>query len=198
MPELDAVILAAGLSRRMGRNKLLLPLGNATVFGQLLANFPFTQFYRVIVVLADREVERIAETFPVCVCRNEHPEAGKSSSIRLGLDAGDPEHGVMFSVADQPLLSGQTVIKLVEVFRSYPENIVLPTVHHAPASPAIFPAKLRAELQGLRGDEGGRKVIQRHPALVRAVPFFAPEEFLDIDTDSAYQDIAKRWDRKIE
>lgn len=196
MVELDAVILAAGLSRRMGCNKLLLPLGESTVFGHFLAKFPYPFFARVIVVVTDRAVEDIARPFPVQISHNTRPEMGKSSSIRLGLEAGEGQRGVLFSVADQPLLTGATIMKLVEVFRTHPTRIVLPKVADTPASPVIFPADLRSALQDLRGDEGGRKVVQRHGERVLAVGFSSPDEFCDIDTDDHYQDILKRWNKK--
>lgn len=193
MAELDAVILAAGLSQRMGRNKLLLPFGESTVIGRFLTNFPYGLFAQVIVVIADRAVEEIARSFPVQICRNEHPEEGKSSSIRLGLEAGESQRGILFSVADQPLLTGATIMKLVEVFRNNPSRIVLPKVSGTSASPVIFPADLRIDLQKLQGDEGGRKVIQNHFERKLAVDFSSPDEFYDIDTDDNYQDILRRW-----
>jgi len=196
MAKLDAVILAAGLSRRMGCNKLLLPFGESTVIGQFLATFPYTLFARIIMVLTDPAVEDIARAFPVQICRNEHPERGKSSSIRLGLEAGDSRHGVLFSVADQPLLTGVTIMKLVEAFRNNPTRIVLPQVADSPANPVIFPADLRRELQELQGDDGGRKIIQRHFGRVLAVEFATPDEFCDLDTDDAYQDILRKWNEK--
>lgn len=196
MVELDAVILAAGLSRRMGCNKLLLPFGESTVLGHFLAKFPYALFARVIVVVTDRAVEDIARAFPVQISHNKRPEAGKSSSIRLGLEAGEAQRGVLFSVADQPLLAGSTIMTLVEMFRTHPARIVLPKVAGTPASPVIFPADLRSALRDLQGDEGGRKVVQRHGERVLAVEFPSPDEFCDIDTDDHYQDILRRWNEK--
>jgi len=196
LAELDAVILAAGLSRRMGCNKLLLPLGESTVFGRFLTNFPHDRFARVIVVVADSMVEHIARSFPVQICHNEHPEEGKSASIRLGLLAGRAEHGVLFSVADQPLLTRTTVIRLVECFRSNPTSIVAPQVAGVPASPVIFPAELRSELLKLQGNEGGRQIMQRHSERIQRVDFASADEFCDIDTNDAYQDILKKWTKQ--
>lgn len=196
MADLDAVILASGLSRRMGTNKLLLPLGDSTVIGQLLASFPFAIFAKVIVVYCDQRVAAIAGAFPVLLLRNDTPERGKSRSIQLGLAAGNTAHGVMFAVADQPLLKPNTISTLVEIFSDNPDSIILPKVHGIPANPVIFPADLRRELALLEGDNGGREVIRRHPARVQAVPFSCGDEFCDIDTYGNYQDVVARWNQQ--
>ncbi len=60
MPKVDAIIMASGLSRRMGCNKLLLPLGDSTVVEQFLGRFPYALFQKVIVVYGDRQVAAIA------------------------------------------------------------------------------------------------------------------------------------------
>jgi len=193
MADLDAVILAAGLSQRMGCNKLLLPFGESTVIGRFLARFPHALFARVIVVIADRMVETIAQAFPVRICRNEHPEEGKGSSIRLGLQAGSPQHGVLFSVADQPLLTGATIARLVATFNTDPTRIVMPKVVDTPANPVIFPADLRGELQLLQRDEGGRTVIERHFQRVSTVEFASSDQFCDIDTDDTYRNLLRKW-----
>lgn len=194
MCRVDAVILASGLSRRMGgTNKLLLPLGDATVLGRFLARFPFTYFESVIVVYHDEQVAAIAEKFPVTRCCNDNPELGKSRSIRLGLAATEANNGVMFTVADQPLLTPVTLCRLVEVFCDNPDKIVLPEVNGSPANPVTFPADLRPELQKLQGDCGGRQILRRYPERVRAVPFSSGHEFFDIDTPAMYQEAVEQW-----
>lgn len=196
MAKPEAVILAAGLSRRMGSNKLLLPLGDSTVLGQVLSRFPYELYERVILVWADPRVAAIAGPFPITLSQNDDPAAGKSRSIRLGLAATSPEHGVLFAVADQPLLSPATVHRLIDEFRAHPEAIVLPEVHGRSANPVIFPADLRAELARLQDDHGGREVLRRHPHRVRAVPFTDEAEFFDIDTFDRYQEVVAQWQPK--
>ena len=112
MGRVDAVILASGLSRRMGCNKLLLPLGGSTVLDQFLSGFPYALFENVIVVHGEGEVAAIARRYPVVLCHNQNPEAGKSHSIHLGLSVSTAEDGVLFAVADQPLLTSGVIARL--------------------------------------------------------------------------------------
>ena len=193
MPEIAAVILAAGLSERMGTAKLLLPLGNSTVIGQFLARFPFALFQRVILVYHDEQIAAIARAFPVILCQNDNPGAGISRSIHLGVSCTQSENGLMFVVADQPLLTGQTISRLIDAFHTDQHSIVLPGVNGNPANPVIFPAGLRLELLSLEGDSGGRQLIRRFPDLVRTVPCDSEHEFYDIDTPQLYQRVVKRW-----
>lgn len=193
MAELDAVILASGLSRRMGENKLLLPLGDSSVMHIFLGNFPYEIFREVIVVVADERVAAIGREFPVTLCRNTNPEQGKSHSIRLGLAASAATDGILFAVADQPFLQGSTIRKLVDVFCKEKNRIVVPEVLGLLRNPVLFPACLRAELLGLHGDAGGRMVIKQHPELVRCVPFADEAQFVDIDTPDAYNEVIDLW-----
>ncbi len=194
--KIDAVVLASGLSRRMGTNKLLLPLGNSTLFEHFLTTFPYELFDRVIVVAADEKVIAIARHYPVRVCCNTEPGKGKSHSIQTGLSACSVDNAVMFTVADQPLLSATTIRKLVNTFSSCNRTIVMPEVNGTPANPVIFPADLHCELQQLKGDHGGRLIIARHPERVSTVYCSSAEEFYDIDTPESYQKLVAEWNRE--
>ncbi len=194
MTKLDTIIMASGLSRRMGCNKLLLPLGKSTVVEQFLGRFPYGLFQKVIFVYGDRQVAAIADRYPVILCHNQDPQAGKSHSIQLGLSMSTAEDGIMFAVADQPLLTGTTIQILVEMFyRQDCKKIIVPEVAGRPANPVIFPAACRREFAELQGDSGGRRLIVKEPERICSVPFAAGEDFSDVDTPESYQNILKKW-----
>lgn len=194
MCRLDAIILASGLSRRMGCNKLLLPLGNSTVLGQFLSRFPYTFFQKIVFVYCEQQVAAIARQYPVILCHNPSPEAGKSHSIQLGLSASAAEDGIMFAVADQPLLTSATTQTLIEMFREKKaKKIIVPEVDGKPANPVVFPATCRREFAKLRGESGGRQLIIRQPERVCYVPFASKEEFCDVDTPENYQKLVTKW-----
>jgi molybdenum cofactor cytidylyltransferase len=194
MCRLDAIILASGLSRRMGCNKLLLPLGNSTVIDQFLRRFPYAHFQKVIVVYGDQQVAAIAGKYPTTLCCNQDAKAGKSHSIQLGLSASTAEDGMMFAVADQPLLTSGTIQKLVEVFCTKKfEKIIVPEADGCPANPVIFPAFCRSEFAELHGDLGGRQLIMKQVERVCYVSLGSEEEFCDVDTPENYQKIVDKW-----
>lgn len=193
MAKLDAVILAAGLSRRMGRDKLLLPLGDSTLFHHVLSRFPFTHFSRTVVVAAKEEIAGICSEFPILVCHNHSPEQGQAHSISLGLKATSAENRILFSVADQPLVEAETISRLVALSTSYPDRIIQPRIGRIPCNPVIFPADLRTELHTLRGDCGGREIIRSHPARVKWLQADSAWQFLDIDTPEQYRQLLEQW-----
>jgi len=188
-----AVILAAGLSIRMGRNKLLLPLGHSTVLGQFLRRFPFDLFEKVIVVYSESSVAKEAKQFPVELCHNQSPETGKSHSIQLGLKACRTKNAIMFFVADQPLLQQTTIKKLVRLSQKNPGHIVLPVVNDIQRNPVIFPAEFHYELNILQDNYGGREVIRNNPGKIVRQSFHSADEFLDIDTVEMYQRVVDLW-----
>lgn len=193
MYDIDAVILASGRARRMGANKLLLPLGTSTVIASFLELFPFDLFQKTILVYSDNRVKTAVSHLPVIPCYNDNPDSGKSYSIRKGLEISAAEDGIMFLVADQPLLSRATLVTLIKVFNDDRRFIVVPQINGERANPVIFPCCFRAELLDLKGDSGGRLVISRHPGQVRTVSMHSPEEFIDIDTPQQYQKVVSLW-----
>ena len=199
MCRVDAIILASGLSKRMGCNKLLLPLGDSTVIGQFLSRFPYALFQKTVLVFGDQQVAAIASQYQVVLCNNSNPKAGKSHSIQLGLSASTAEDGMMFAVADQPLLTSATIKTLLEMFwEKKTKKIIVPIVDGRPANPVVFPATCRSEFAELHGDSGGRQLILKQPERVCYVPFASGEEFLDVDTPKKYQKVVAKWQFQVE
>lgn len=195
MCSVDAIILASGLSNRMGSNKLLLPLGDSTVIDQFLKTFPYQLFQKVILVTANEEVGQIAKNHQTTICYNDNPAAGKSGSIQCGLTASTARDGIMFTVADQPFLTQEVIRKILDCFSSNHRRIVYPEVDGTPGNPVIFPTAFRANLMALQGNSGGRTLCKQFADKTLAVPFESAEIFMDIDTPQTYQDAVARWNK---
>lgn len=192
--EVDAIVMAAGLSRRMGRNKLLLPFGedgetDGTILGTFLKKIPYDLFSSVIVVYSDERIRDILSSFPVVLVKNLHPEQGKSSTIQQGLRQSHAQDGVMFFVGDQPLLQQQTMRKLLQAFSQNPQTIILPSCAGRRGNPVIFPSRCRTDLMNLCADEGGKQLFSPYAQFIREVACGSPEEFIDVDTEEKYQQI---------
>jgi molybdenum cofactor cytidylyltransferase len=99
----------------------------------------------------------------------------------------------MFSVADQPLLTAETIGRLVQLHQQCHQNIVQPHINGKPANPVIFPSDLRNELAALTNGSGGRELIHRHVDRVQTLFCSAVEEFHDIDTQEDYHQLVKKW-----
>lgn len=184
METLGCVVLAAGNARRFGANKLTAPLGGRTVIERALDAVPPARFSVVTVVTQYPDVLRLAERYGFSAVRNEHPEAGLSRSVRLGLAAARDCDAVCFMAADQPLLRRESVDALLSFFRQQPECIAALAHGGRRGNPCVFPARFFPELSALSGDVGGAAVIRRHPDALRLLE--VPErELWDVDTPQA-------------
>jgi molybdenum cofactor cytidylyltransferase len=194
----SAVVLAAGGSTRLGCPKQLLPVSGTpgtgrTMIEHVLFGVMGTSVDEVIVVLGYAAAE-IAPHIPAG-CRtvlNPDWEAGISSSIRAGLEAAHRRaEAVLFVLADQPLLTGTALERILRVYYGTTKAIVAPVYRGQRGAPALFDRRLFPALRSLRGDVGGREVIRQFPRDVLAVEMGTPEMFLDVDTASDYEELLK-------
>src|SRR6185369_15732790 len=115
-PNVAAILLSAGLSRRMGTCKQLLPLGGKTVIGRCLETLLGGWVTEVVVVVGPHgdAVEEAVQGYPVTVVRTTDPNGDMAASIRRGREALSPSvSGVMIALCDHPLVTPQTVARLV-------------------------------------------------------------------------------------
>lgn len=174
-----AVIMAAGSSRRMGQNKLLMEIKGETLLKRFLTNFTSDIFSQTVLVYADDEVGHIAQTFDISTIKNTLG-GEKNTTIKLGTEACADADGIAFFTADQPFTKIGTILNLVKTYNGH--NIVIPICERRRRNPVIFPPETYAALASLRGDRGGRNVIDMYPELCTEVIFSDPVQFTDIDT----------------
>jgi molybdenum cofactor cytidylyltransferase len=187
---LGCVVLAAGNASRFGRNKLSENFRGKPLIQWALEAVPVDRLgpvyadvpAPVCVVTQYPDVGMLAAAFGFGGVFNEAPESGISHSVVLGTQALMHRcSGLLFLVADQPLLRRQSVAALADRFLADPTRIVVPAAGERRGNPCVFPASLYPELLALTGDRGGKQVINRHPELVTLVPVPA-EELQDVDT----------------
>jgi len=156
----------------MGGAKHLRPLDGAPLAERVVRALSATSAARVSIVLApgDREGRELAERLGIRALAAEDSDEGRAASVRAAVRAAAPESaGILFALADQPFLEAADFERLLAAFRSEPRGIVRARYGDQPGSPALFARAHFAELLELRGRDGGRAVIARHPELVRTV-----------------------------
>lgn len=181
-PRISAVLLAAGLSRRYGANKLLARADGVPLYRRAFSALPPSLFAQAAVVSCYDEILAAAEAAGYLPVRNPDPAAGQSLSLRLGLAALAAPDAVLFSVCDQPRLTRESVTGLIAAYRSDPEHITALSWEGRRGNPVIFPARWFPALMALTGDVGGGAVLRAHPETVRLWEAGAPEELADWDT----------------
>lgn len=184
---LGCVILAAGNAARFGENKLLTEFRGRPLIEWAFAALPAERLAAVTVVTQYEAVAALARDRGFSVVRNEAPELGVSHSVALGTRALKERcEGLLFLVADQPLLGRQTVEGILDRFLAEPDRIVVPAAGERQGNPCVFPAALFPDLEALTGDRGGKQLIRRFPERVERVSV-APQELFDVDTLSDLQ-----------
>ena len=181
-----AVILAAGLSVRMGQPKLLLQLGGKTILEHVIHNVLQSRAGEIILVLGAyrQEIERVTDAYPVRRVFNPQYASGQGSSVAAGAAAVSPEAGgILFLAGDQPLIPPEFIDRVIAVFQETDALIVRPET----GLPAIFNVSLKEELRRLGGDTGGRQLLEKYRDRVVTVPGCPGLASLDIDTEEDYR-----------
>jgi molybdenum cofactor cytidylyltransferase len=186
---ISAIVMAAGESKRMGKLKQLMPLGDSTILAQTTDNLLNSKVSEVIVVLGHKaeEVRKAISGRPVKVTVNPAYQQGMSTSIVTGLNlVSDKARAVMLALGDQPFVDSQTVNKILGEFNSHNKGIAVPVYRGRRGRPVIFAISYKDELLGLEGDIGGREIINRHPDDVLEVAVNCEGVCIDIDTEESY------------
>lgn len=179
---IGCVILAAGNAVRFGKNKLLFPINEKPMIERAFEALPVEELCGVVVVTQYEEIETLAGKHGFSCLRNRCPEAGISRSVRLGTQVlMERCDGILYQVSDQPWLKRESVARMLELFREYPERIVSMSSGGKRGNPCVFPKAYFEELCCLSGDRGGRAVIERHREDLLLFEVSEPE-LADIDT----------------
>jgi molybdenum cofactor cytidylyltransferase len=163
MGKIEAVVLAAGASRRYGEaNKLLEPLNGSTVLGCVIRSLEEAGIAPIVVTGC--EADRIQAAIPtVRTVLNPLWEEGMGTSLAAGVAATEPDSAVMIVLGDMPGLRPQVIHKLIEALDGQSVRIVVP-VYDADSGrfghPVLFGSGFRSKLLQLSGDEGARRIIR--------------------------------------
>ena len=178
-PKIGCVIMASGLSKRFGTNKLMADFHGKPMLQRALDATDGLFSHRVVVTRHE-SVAALCREQNVDVVLHDLPH--RSDTVRLGLEAlGDPDC-CMFLPGDQPLLRRETVATLLEAWKENPDRIVRPAYEDSEGSPVLFPAWAFPELKNLPEGKGGGVIIKNHPEVVHRVSIANPFELADADT----------------
>jgi molybdenum cofactor cytidylyltransferase len=188
-----AIILAAGLSSRMGQPKLLLPWGRTTVLGQVVSTFAAAGIDDILVVTggARAQVEDVVTSLsldlPVRTVFNPEFERGEMlSSIQAGLAAlGSRVCTALIGLGDQPQVQPETVTRICAAFVRSGSPLVIPSFQNRRGHPWLAASQLWPEIMALPNSTTPRHFLNAHSDQVEYVP--ADQSILkDLDTPEDY------------
>ena len=206
MNNIACIIMASGLGRRFGGNKLLAEFHGKPLIEHILEQTEGL-FPRRVVVTRYREIEEICRRQGIdCVL---HTLPGRNDTIRLGVEffqadrsqtiskTGNPKKelfdsekppfhpkGYLFCPADQPLLTKGTLKKIAAEFSQHhkPGDIFRLSYGEMAGAPVLFDAVYAEELTKLPEKNGGSYLIRKYPCQVISITAASAAELMDVDT----------------
>ena len=192
-----AIVPAAGLSTRMGKNKLFLTYDSKFLIVHAVDTLLNSAIGQVIVVVG-HEADKVKESLrgkPVTIVENADYRDGLSTSIRTGLAAAPAEaDAIMIFLPDQPLLEPGDVNRLARAFAeaaALGKSFVVPFFKGQRGNPVILDASYRESILEVVGDVGCRRVIKRNPDRVFPVEMETDHVVRDVDTLQDYEALPK-------
>ena len=185
-------MLAAGLSRRMGTSKQLLPLADKPVIHHCLNTLFATRAHPIVVVLGPggEAVQEAIASFAVTIAWNRDPEGDMAGSVRAGLALLPQDcSGVLIHLVDHPLVTPTAMQAICAAHQAMPQSIVIPTCNGRQGHPTLFPRPILAELTP---SVILRDIVRKDPARVLRVPVEDEGIFLDMDTPAEYEAMRQR------
>ncbi len=189
MKRVGAIVLAAGHSRRMGTQKLLLPLGTDPVIAHVVDQVRRSAIHEITMVVGEDAV-RIAQALdphPMRWAVNPDPRGDMLSSVRCGLRSLPHDwDGVMVVLGDQPGVTAVVMDILLAAFRSSDRGIAVPTHQGRRGHPIVFDRRYVHEILESFDDVGLRGLLQAHVPDVLEVDVSANEILEDLDEPADY------------
>ena len=190
MPKIGAIILAAGLSKRMGQSKLLLSLKGKPIF-----RYPLEQAIRnhmqPICLIGGQHMQAFqtesSDLLNVEYIYNPRYEKGMSSSLKIGIEnIKYRTDATIIFLADQPFVPDLVLQSMIEQFGK-DTRIVRPQYQGNFGHPILIDKSLYDEFLNLEGDQGGKEIINKYKNDTKILSFDNTFWGMDIDTPEDYR-----------
>jgi molybdenum cofactor cytidylyltransferase len=193
-----AIVPAAGRSARMGRPKLLLPIGGRSVIARVIAALREGGADPIVMVVAPAAIDGAAALAAeakqggACVVSADPAPPDMRASAERGLDRigqGPAPSILLLAPGDSPGIDADLVGRLVALARATPGAIVIPSSGGRRGHPIALPWALAAEIRDLPDDAGINPLVARHSASVIELDVSHADAIADLDTPDDY----RRW-----
>ncbi|HEY0073797.1 MAG TPA: nucleotidyltransferase family protein [Abditibacteriaceae bacterium] len=189
-----ALVLAAGQSRRMGTQKLLLPFAGQTVIAHLLDQIKQSHCGPVLVVVGSNNLlHSVLSEKEVDVVENLDAYSDMLGSVRIGLQnlSADCEAAIIMP-GDFPLIQTALINQMVAVFQAR-NQIVVPVHQEQRGHPLLVPRRYFHEVLHFYDDVGLRGLLQSHANDLCELKVDDAGVLQDIDVPEDYQKALKKW-----
>ena len=191
-PSFCGLILAAGESSRMGRDKALLPWHGTTFLAGAIAAFqPHSD---LVIVVAGKNADRLRPLVDVAgafLVINPAPEQGQFSSLRVGvqavLDRG--RDAALITLVDRPPAASKTVSQLCARFTTDLEKgiwAVVPQYAGRHGHPIVIGREMITAFLQAPATATAREIEHQHQERIEYVAVDDPAVVLNVDTPDDY------------
>jgi len=185
------LILAAGESRRMGRDKALLTYHGRSFLQTIIDNLSAAGIEKVTVVLGHHAeiIQRVVNLAAVRAVLNPNYERGQTSSLQVGLAAAaaDLPEAVILCLVDHPAISPGVIANLKGHFESTRPQLLIPTYNGERGHPVVISRDLFPELLALSPEDPANRIIRKYRAKTQFVEVADPSILIDVDDPAAYE-----------
>jgi molybdenum cofactor cytidylyltransferase len=191
MPNIGAVILAAGESSRLGQPKQLVQFRGKSLVRRIVDAATEAGCSPITIVLGSdsKKIEDGLAGTGVAIVKNENWRAGIGTSIRAGvqnlLSQAPNLEAIVLLVCDQPFVDARVIKGLIELRQKTNKSIVASAYSGTLGVPALFNRSCFQELLALGDDTGAKSIIMRNRERVAEFPF--PQGEIDINTVADYE-----------
>jgi molybdenum cofactor cytidylyltransferase len=179
-----AVILAAGISRRMGRPKMLLEWGEKTVLGQVISVLEECGLDEILIVTggAHQAVERLVEGKHVRTVFNpQFQENEMLESLKVGLrNLPEQTQAALIVLGDQPQIEAQVVEIILQAYRQKDSVLIVPSYRMKRGHPWLVDRSLWDEILEIEEPHNLRDFLDLHHQQI---------EYLVVETDTILRDL---------
>jgi molybdenum cofactor cytidylyltransferase len=191
-----AVVLAAGLSTRMGQPKVLLPWDNKTIIEHIVGRLITSRIDPIVVVTGHqaKEVKAQVQPLDVKVAYNRSYKSGEMlSSLKAGLYAM-PDHvaAALVVLGDQPRIQPRVVYQITMAHAEGKGDIIVPSYQMRRGHPILISRRFWPEILNLPRGGSLRDFIEVHQDEIHHVNVNTDSILRDVDTPQDYADELQR------
>ena len=187
---ISGILLAAGLSTRMGEPKQLLPFGESTIVETVVDNMLCAKFDEVIVVLGHRAeaIQTQLGTRPIKTVFNPDYRDGMLTSAQTGIRVREASDAFALMLVDQPFVTSVLIDQVIDAYQQTEKGIALPSYNYKRGHPAIFDEKYASDILALTPESDGVRTLFKK--------YSHDIHYVTVDTGAVLRDIDDREDYK--
>lgn len=197
----SAILLAAGLSTRMGEaNKLLLPWKKGVIIEHLIQQIVESNVAELIIVVGHQS-EKVQQFIPqhpkIKTVLNETYQKGMTTSIQTGVShSNSTSKGYMICLGDQVLMETTDYNYILQAWekaiKANPASILLPTYQQQKGNPVIFSAHYKNAILQHQATNGCKAIVQANNQQLQSIEMPNNHVLTDVDTPEAYEQLINR------